>query len=102
MWARKPSLARDRIELDLGAHAFGQEPDRLAHAKVGNCGASATVQRGVRLAPALFVTSIDQVAQLPVEIVERGSAADHRRRLLDISVQCRGTLECRAPETQTT
>src|SRR5260370_23365157 len=102
MRPRKPCLARDRIELDLGARAFGQELDRLAHAKVGYCGARTIVRRGVGLAPALFVTSVDQVTQLSVETLERRSAANHGRRLPDIAVQCRGALECRAPETQTT
>src|SRR5258706_9774159 len=74
MGARKPCLACDRIELDLGADAFRQQLDRLAHAKVGDCGASTTVHRGVRLTPALFVAGVDQAAQLPVETVERGRA----------------------------
>src|SRR5258706_4672776 len=74
MGARKPCLACDRIELDLGAEAFRQQLDRLAHAKVGDCGASTTVHRGVRLTPALFVAGVDQAAQLPVETVERGRA----------------------------
>src|SRR3984893_8516986 len=100
MRARKPCLARDCIELDLGAGAFVQKPDRLAHAKVGDRSADTTVRRVVRLAPALFVTSVDQVAQLSVETLERGSAANHRRRLPDIAVQCCGALEYRAPETQ--
>src|SRR5258707_6786272 len=100
MRARKPCLARDCIELDLGAGAFVQKPDRLAHAKVGDRSADTTVRRVVRLAPALFVTSVDQVAQLSVETLERGSATNHRRRLPAISVQCCGALEYRAPETQ--
>src|SRR5258706_687366 len=102
MRTRKPCLARDRIELDLGADALRQQLDRLAHAKVGDRGAGTTVPRGVRVAPALFVASVDQAAQLSVETLERGSAANHRRGLPDIPVQCRGALECRASETQTT
>src|SRR5258708_33662696 len=70
MRARKPRLARDRIELDLGAGAFRQKPDRFAHAKVGDGRCGVAVRRGLRLTPALFVTSVDQAAQLPVETLQ--------------------------------
>src|SRR3954463_4318367 len=87
MRARKPGLARDRIELDLGAEAFGKKFHRLADPKVGDAGACPAFRGDVLLAPALFVTSIDQAAQLAVQTIEGGRAAYHGRRGSNISIQ---------------
>src|SRR5882762_1166869 len=102
MRSRQAGLARNRIELDLGAHTFRQQLDRLAYAKVGYCGASTTVRRGLRLTPAFFVASVDQTPQFPVETFERWSAANHCRRVPDGLVQGRGAFEFGAAETQAT
>src|ERR1700724_1364274 len=102
MRSRKPCLARDRIEFDLRSDSLRQQLNRLAHAKVGDCGAGMPLRRGVRLAPALLVAGLDQGAQLPIEAVERGRAANHGSRRPDISVERRGAPEFRAPETQAT
>jgi hypothetical protein len=48
------------------------------------------------------VAGLDQAAQLPIEAVERGRAANHGSRRPDISVERRGAPEFRAPETQAT
>ena len=48
------------------------------------------------------MAGVDQAAQLPVEAVERGRAANHGSRRPDVPVERRGAPEFRAPETQAT
>src|SRR5215475_3934365 len=98
MRARQAGGARDRIQFDLRARAFGHQPDRLAHAEIGDGGRS-FLHRLTSL-PAFVVADVYQVPELAIERVQRRRAADQRRRSLDLFIEGWGALEMRAAEAQ--
>ncbi|KTT89727.1 hypothetical protein NS44R_14970 [Mammaliicoccus sciuri] len=64
MRSRQPGLARDRVELDLGAGAFGHQPDRFTDAEIGHRGGGGGA---IGRLPALLVAGVDQLPELAIE-----------------------------------
>src|SRR5262249_34423362 len=99
MRTREAGLARDQIELDLGARAFGHQLDGFAHAEIGDGSGSCILYRLGDL-PALVITSVDQLAEFAVEAAQGGGTAYKRCRPPYMLVERDRSLVAGPDETQ--
>src|SRR2546421_5412051 len=100
MGTRKTGLARDRVQLNLGARAFRHQPDTLAHAKVGHGYRWARLSWRLGLLPAFSMACVDQLSQFAVEATERRRSADQGCGSPDLLIEMSRSLEMRVAKAQ--